>query len=62
MIIVDTYQGLETINPTVKAGTERLNFYSETKTYNRDNKPCVDFTIPNELIEQIDTIMKEVTE
>lgn len=57
MNIVDTYQGLETINPTVKAGTEELNFYSETGTYNRDNQPCVNFTIQDSFIESIQKIL-----
>lgn len=36
--IKDTYQGLENPHPTVRAGTEELNFMSYTGTYNRDGK------------------------
>lgn len=51
--IVDSYCGPEAINPTVKAGTEELNFYSETDTYNRDNTPCTTFQISQSFIEGI---------
>lgn len=55
--VIDSYCGPEAINPTVKAGTEELNFYSETKTYNRDNRPCANFYIPEEIVNSIDNLI-----
>lgn len=54
--IIDTYQGLEKNNSTIKAGTEELDFFSQTGTYNRDNKPCINFSILNEFFDIIKVI------
>lgn len=53
--IIDTYQGLEKDDSTIKAGTEELDFFSWTGAYNRDNKPCINFTL-NEFFDIIKVI------
>lgn len=56
--MIDTYEGLEVeCNRYIKAGTEELNFYSETNTYNRDNKPCIEFSALKDFISGIDYIL-----
>ena len=53
--IIDTFQGLEK-DDSIKAGTEELDFLSWTETYNRDNKPCINFFILNEFFDIIKVI------
>lgn len=59
MIYIETEDGVEFKIP-VKAGTEELDFYSETDTYNRDNIPCVDFIISEDLKIKIDALLKKM--
>lgn len=58
--IVDSYCGPEALDPTVKAGTEELNFYSETNTYNRDNEPCIEFSVLEDFILGIDRMISMI--
>ncbi len=58
--IVDSYCGLEAIDPTVRAGTEELDFFSETGTYNRDNEPCINFSISEEFLSSIDALINNM--
>lgn len=58
--IVDSYVGLEAINPIVKSGTEELGFFSETGTYNMDNIPCIEFTIDNETSNMANALICEL--
>lgn len=55
--IADTYCGPEADTPAIKAGTEGLDFLSWTGTYNRDNKPCVDFSVSKEFLSGIDELL-----
>ena len=54
----DTYKGLETEDPAAKAGTEELDFLSLTGTYNRGDKPCVDFSISEEFLGGISKMLR----
>lgn len=54
---IDTYSGPEADIPAIKAGTEGLDFLSWTGTYNRDNKPCVDFSVSKEFLFGIDELL-----
>lgn len=48
--------------PLVKAGTEELAFYSETGTYNRDDIPCIDFAVPDELRKKCGNLIERIKE
>jgi hypothetical protein len=48
--------------PLVKAGTEELTFYSETGTYNRDDIPCIDFAVPDELRKKCGDLIERIKE
>lgn len=50
----------EEIEIHVKAGTEELGFYSETGTYNRDDIPCIDFIVSEDLKEEIKKLLEKV--
>ena len=54
----DTYKGLETEDPAAKAGTEELDFLSWTGTYNRRNRPCVDFSVSEEFLDGISKMLR----
>ena len=59
--VVDAYSWPVNVSQgTAKAGTEELNFYSETGTYNRDDIPCVDFSVSPEFIESIDCMIEKL--
>lgn len=59
--IVDSYSDPDVINSTVKAGTEELDFYSETDTYNRDNIPCFVFLKNSNIIRSgLDAIVEQL--
>lgn len=59
MIYIETEDGIEFKIP-VKAGTEELNFYSEADTYNRDNIPCIDFIVSEDLKDKIDALLRKM--
>lgn len=59
-MINDTYQGLEPISPIFKAGTEELGFFSETDTYNRNEKPCNQFDISDTFNKNIDLAISKL--
>ncbi len=50
----------EEIEIHIKAGTEELSFYSETGTYNRDDVPCIDFVVSEDLKEEIEKLLEKV--
>lgn len=58
--IIDSYHGLETIDPIVKAGTEELGFFSETDTYNREDLSCIEYTVSDELKARIDQLIRKI--
>ena len=57
IMMVDTYIGMAAKCKDIKAGTEEINFFSETGTYNRDNIPCIEFHIPDEFLIFIDRMI-----
>lgn len=59
MIYIETEDGVEFKIP-VKAGTEELDFYSETDTYNRDSIPCIDFIVSEDLKAKINTLLEKI--
>lgn len=50
----------EEIEIHVKAGTEELGFFSETDTYNRDDIPCIDFIVSEDLKEEIKKALEKI--
>ena len=67
--VEETYGGPEIVNSPIKSGTEETDFFSETGTYNRDNIPCVDFSVSDtfadglaEAVEKLKAIQRSAGE